>query len=97
MGAVALAGPALGFAFEPASLGAFDAPVALWAGELDEAVPAATHLQPLIEATLKPCRRVLRDAKVAREDIRAVVMVGGSTRVPVVRTRARRTSCSVGM
>jgi len=43
--------------------------------------------QPLIDATLKPCRRVLRDARVAREEVLAVVMVGGSTRVPAVRER----------
>jgi len=59
---------------------------ARWSGELTRAGFDALA-QPLIDATLKPCRRVLRDAKVAREDIRAVVMVGGSTRVPAVRER----------
>lgn len=42
-------------------------------------------IEPLINRTLKPCRRVLRDADVDRQDVRAVVMVGGSTRVPLVR------------
>jgi len=42
---------------------------------------------PLVERTLAPCRQVLRDAGVAREEIDAVVMVGGSTRVPLVRER----------
>lgn len=42
-------------------------------------------LLPLVKKTLAPCRRVLRDADVEKSDIRAVVMVGGSTRVPLVR------------
>jgi molecular chaperone HscA len=44
-------------------------------------------IDPLIEKTLLPCRRVLRDAGIGKEDIREVVMVGGSTRVPRVRER----------
>ena len=42
-------------------------------------------IEPLIKRTLAPCRRVLRDAAIAKTDIKAVVMVGGSTRVPYVR------------
>jgi len=42
-------------------------------------------LLPLVKKTLSPCRQVLRDADVEKSDIRAVVMVGGSTRVPLVR------------
>jgi molecular chaperone HscA len=38
----------------------------------------------LVKKTLMSCRRVLRDAKMDREDITNVVMVGGSTRVPLV-------------
>ena len=60
-----------------------------WQGELTRDT-FEQLVAPLVEATLKPCRRVLRDAKVAREGIRAVVMVGGSTRVPAVRTRVSR-------
>ncbi|NND92561.1 MAG: Fe-S protein assembly chaperone HscA [Granulosicoccus sp.] len=41
--------------------------------------------RPLVMQTLKPCRQVLRDAGIDREDVTAVVMVGGSTRVPLVR------------
>lgn len=48
-------------------------------GEFNELV------QPLVRKTLAPCRRVIRDASVDKQDISAVVMVGGSTRVPVVR------------
>lgn len=42
-------------------------------------------ITPLINRTLKPCRQVLRDADIEVDDVRAVVMVGGSTRVPMVR------------
>ncbi len=41
-------------------------------------------IQDLVKKTLMSCRRVLRDAKLEKEDITNVVMVGGSTRVPLV-------------
>lgn len=44
-------------------------------------------IDPLIEKTLSPCRRALRDARIAVADVDAVVLVGGSTRVPRVRMR----------
>ncbi len=44
-------------------------------------------ISALVDQTLTPCRRVLRDADIEKSDIRAVVMVGGSTRVPLVRDR----------
>lgn len=44
-------------------------------------------IEPLIKKTLLSCRRALRDAGIEREDIREVVMVGGSTRVRRVRER----------
>jgi molecular chaperone HscA len=39
---------------------------------------------PLVKKTITPCRRVLRDAGINKVDISEVVMVGGSTRVPLV-------------
>jgi molecular chaperone HscA len=39
----------------------------------------------LTATTLRLLKRVLRDAKVQAEDVQGVVMVGGSTRMPVVR------------
>jgi molecular chaperone HscA len=44
-------------------------------------------IEPLINKTVMSCRRALRDADVAAEDVLDVVMVGGSTRVPRVRER----------
>ena len=41
--------------------------------------------QPLMAKTLAAVRKVLRDARVQREDVQGVVLVGGSTRMPLVR------------
>lgn len=41
-------------------------------------------IEDLVKSTLLSCRRALRDAKIEKEDIGNVVMVGGSTRVPQV-------------
>ena len=44
-------------------------------------------IQPLVKRTLLACRRAVRDAELTPADIMKVVMVGGSTRVPLVRTQ----------
>ena len=44
-----------------------------------------TLARPLVGKTLAAVRKVLRDAKVTREAVQGVVMVGGSTRMPLVR------------
>jgi molecular chaperone HscA len=41
--------------------------------------------QPLIERTLTAVRKALRDARVSPAEVQGVVMVGGSTRMPLVR------------
>jgi len=41
---------------------------------------------PLVKKTIRACRQVLRDAGLTSAEIVKVVMVGGSTRVPLVRT-----------
>ena len=41
--------------------------------------------QPLVARTLSAVKRVLRDAKVKPVEVQGTVMVGGSTRMPVVR------------
>ena len=43
--------------------------------------------QPLISRTLDCCARALQDAGLTPSDIEAVVLVGGSTRMPLVRRR----------
>ncbi len=42
---------------------------------------------PLVETTLNPCRLALKDAGIASSAIDEVVLVGGSTRMPLVRRR----------
>ncbi|WP_288063730.1 Fe-S protein assembly chaperone HscA [Rodentibacter caecimuris] len=42
-------------------------------------------IHPLVKRSLLACRRALKDANVAADEIQNVVMVGGSTRVPYVR------------
>ena len=44
-------------------------------------------IAPLIQKTLLPCRRALRDSGVEATEVQSVVMVGGSTRVPDVRNK----------
>lgn len=55
-----------------------------WQGSLERSQFDAL-IRPLVKNTLMPCRRVLRDANVSKQDISDVVMVGGSTRVPLVK------------
>jgi Fe-S protein assembly chaperone HscA len=40
---------------------------------------------PIVDRTVEPCRRALRDAGLTPADIDAVVLVGGSTRMPLVK------------
>ncbi|MEO7309566.1 MAG: Fe-S protein assembly chaperone HscA [Chitinophagaceae bacterium] len=42
-------------------------------------------INPLIEKTIECCRAALKDAALVKENIDAIVMVGGSTRVPAVK------------
>ncbi|AKF97590.1 Fe-S protein assembly chaperone HscA [Pseudomonas aeruginosa] len=56
-----------------------------WSGELSRAT-LDELIEPFVARSLKSCRRAARDSGVDLEEIRSVVMVGGSTRVPRVRT-----------
>jgi molecular chaperone DnaK (HSP70) len=44
-------------------------------------------IEPVVARTLAPCRQALTDAGLTPADIDEVVLVGGSTRVPLVRQR----------
>jgi Fe-S protein assembly chaperone HscA len=44
-----------------------------------------TLIQPFVDRTLAPCRQALADAGLAPTDIDEAVLVGGSTRIPLVR------------
>lgn len=56
-----------------------------WSGELRRET-FDSLIEPLVARSLKSCRRAVRDSGVELEEITAVVMVGGSTRVPRVRS-----------
>ncbi|HXR35069.1 MAG TPA: Fe-S protein assembly chaperone HscA [Candidatus Binataceae bacterium] len=56
--------------------------------------------EPLLSRTLQCCKMALKDAALAQSDIDAVVLVGGSTRMPLVRRRVaeffgRESLCSL--
>ena len=46
-------------------------------------------IEPLVDATLGPCRQALADAGARGRSVDEVVLVGGSTRMPLVRRRVR--------
>jgi Fe-S protein assembly chaperone HscA len=45
---------------------------------------------PIVERTLQPCRACMADAKLSADQIDEVVLVGGSTRIPMVRAAVER-------
>lgn len=47
-------------------------------------------IAPVIERTAAPCRQAIQDAGVSLDQIDEVVLVGGSTRIPSVRTLVER-------
>ena len=47
-----------------------------------------TLIKPVIERTIVCCANALKDAAIERKDIDEVIMVGGSTRVPLVKRMA---------
>ncbi|TXH63556.1 MAG: Fe-S protein assembly chaperone HscA [Tolumonas sp.] len=55
-----------------------------WSGSVDRA-QFEELITPLVKRTLMSCRRAVKDAGVETDEVLQVVMVGGSTRVPLVR------------
>ncbi|OIN25940.1 Fe-S protein assembly chaperone HscA [Vibrio barjaei] len=55
-----------------------------WQGTLEKA-QFEDLIRALVKKTLLSCRRALKDAEVDAEEVLEVVMVGGSTRTPLVR------------
>ncbi|CAQ83458.1 MULTISPECIES: Fe-S protein assembly chaperone HscA [Photorhabdus] len=58
--------------------------IAGWQGKITRSEFEAL-ITPLVKRTLLASRRALKDAEVAADEVLQVVMVGGSTRVPLVR------------
>jgi len=60
---------------------------------LERTLPRARYEQmidPIIERTLEPCRLALKDAKLSPGDIAEVILVGGSTRIPMVQDKVKK-------
>ena len=47
-------------------------------------------MQPLVDRTMEPVRKALADSKKSAADIQEVVLVGGSTRIPLVKEAVRK-------
>jgi len=46
-------------------------------------------IEPLVQQTLGPCRLALADSRLVAEQIDEIVLVGGSTRIPLVKRRVQ--------
>jgi molecular chaperone HscA len=60
-----------------------------WSGELTRNM-VEKIIHPLVKNTIRACRRALKDAQISVDEVNEVVMVGGSTRVPLVRTEVEK-------
>jgi len=47
-------------------------------------------IEPIVERTLNPCRQAIKDAGVTASQIREVLLVGGSTRIPLVQAKVKK-------
>ena len=55
-----------------------------WQGTINS-IEFSTICEPFVKRMINACRRVLRDASLSKEEIENIVLVGGSTRMPIVR------------
>ncbi len=47
-------------------------------------------VEPLLEKLIPPCRRALHDAGISSEELKEILLVGGSTRIPAVQEMASK-------
>ncbi len=47
-------------------------------------------VEPLVERTLEPCRKAIKDAGLSASEIDEVILVGGSTRIPMVQEAVKK-------
>ncbi|MSP56843.1 MAG: molecular chaperone DnaK [Myxococcales bacterium] len=47
-------------------------------------------IEPIIDRTLEPCRQALKDAKLSAGDVHEILLVGGSTRIPLVQAKVKQ-------
>jgi len=60
-----------------------------WTGSLTKET-FDSLIASLVNKTLRACKRTLKDADIATDEVLEVVMVGGSTRVPLVRSEVEK-------
>jgi len=60
-----------------------------WTGNLTKET-FDSLIASLVNKTLRACKRTLKDADIATDEVLEVVMVGGSTRVPLVRSEVEK-------
>jgi molecular chaperone DnaK len=46
-------------------------------------------IEPIVDRTLQPCRQAIKDAGVSTAQIKEVLLVGGSTRIPLVQRKVK--------
>ncbi len=46
-------------------------------------------IEPTVDRTLEPCRLALKDAKIKASEVHEVLLVGGSTRIPLVQKKVK--------
>lgn len=47
-------------------------------------------IDKIVEQTLEPCRKALKDAGVSASEINEIILVGGSTRIPLVQDKVQK-------
>ena len=50
-------------------------------------------ISDLVDSTMEPVRKALKDAKLSKSEIDKVILVGGSTRIPMVQDLVKKETC----